>query len=107
MTGGDPPPFVNSMMLTDLLTDRKVEILTDYRLDSIDANGVNVCACAGGATRSIEADSVIIAIGFRPTTSVAAELYGTGIEIYQVGDANKVGSIRTAVRDAYEIAQGL
>ncbi|MDL2314219.1 FAD-dependent oxidoreductase, partial [Desulfovibrio sp. OttesenSCG-928-C14] len=107
MTGGDPPPFVNSMMLIDLLKENKVEIITGSRLDSVNDAGATIMSCSCEEKREIPADSVIISIGFRPVESLAEKLYGTGIEVYQAGDANRIGSIRTAVSDAYEIARGL
>ena len=55
--------------------------------------------------QTIPADSVVLAVGFRPRTSLAQGLYGSGMEIYQVGDGARVGSVMTAVADGYTIGR--
>ena len=53
------------------------------------------------------ADSVVLAIGFRPLASLADELRSRGIEVTEVGDGRQVGNIMTAIWKAYEVARGI
>ena len=65
-----------------------------------------VIATAQGQ-ETLPADGVILAAGFRPRPSLSAELTGSGIEVYQVGDGCKVGSVMTAIATAYTVARAL
>jgi 2-enoate reductase len=108
LSTGEPVPLPNSMMLKDLLAYHKVEILTGYKLDSVNAKGAVAVSTKGtGDKKEIEADSVVIAIGFKALPSIAGELRENGIEVYEIGDGKKVGNIKTAVYDAYEIARSV
>jgi 2-enoate reductase len=108
LSAGEPIPLMNSMMLKDLLAHYKVNIVTGYKLDAVNAKGVVVAPTKGqGDKKEIEADSVVIAIGFKALPSIAGELYESGIEVYEVGDGRKVGNIKTAIGDAYEVARSI
>ena len=50
-------------------------------------------------------DSVVLAVGFRPRPSLAGELAGAGMELYQVGDGSQVGSVMTAVGTGYTVGR--
>ena len=52
-------------------------------------------------------DSVVIATGFRPLPSMAAELNGCGADIYEIGDGRQVSNILQAVWDGYEVANNI
>ena len=58
-------------------------------------------------TKTIPADTVIIAVGFRPTPSIAQELKGLGAQVFEIGDQRQVGNILTSIWDAYEVARTL
>lgn len=42
-----------------------------------------------------------------PRTSLAPELAGAGMEVYQVGDGSRVGSVMTAIGSAYTVGRML
>jgi len=108
LSAGVPVPIMNKMMLTDLLDYHKVDIRTGFMLDSINNTGA-VIIPREGDNKSIEiaCDSVIMAIGFKSVATMVQDLYGSGIEIYQVGDGNQVGNIKTSVWNAYEVARSI
>ncbi|MBQ9852373.1 MAG: FAD-dependent oxidoreductase [Ruminiclostridium sp.] len=99
LSAGIPVPESHDQMLRDLLDEGKVTVKTSCPLEEVTNTGV----VAGGET--IPADSVVLAVGFRPRTSLASGLYGAGMEIYQVGDGARVGSVMTAVADGYTIGR--
>ena len=56
---------------------------------------------------TIPADHIILAVGFTPRPSLAGELLGAGMEVYQVGDGRKVGSVMTAVGSGYTVGRSI
>ncbi len=102
---GEPTPKMNAQMLDDLFAFYEVNVKTGHKLIEITADGVIVSHEEQDIY--IAADTVIIALGFRSRPTCEAELYGTGIDIYKIGDANRVGNIMQAIGEAYEIARGI
>ncbi len=102
----DGVPFQTRMMLNRLLDYHGVTKLLGYRLKKIDETGAVVTDEYGHDT-ALEADDVIIAVGFRKRPSMLRELDGEGIETYEIVAGNAIGSIATQVSDAYEIARCL
>ncbi len=105
LSAGEPVPLMNAMMLMDLLKYHNVKIYNGYKLESVSDDGVKIIPVGDGENLEINADSVIIAIGFKPLASMASELYGEGIEIYEVGDGNKVSNILSSIWQAYEVGR--
>lgn len=105
LSAGIPVPESNDQMLRDLLDEGKVTIKTGCRLSKVEAGAVTVAGQTGEET--MPADTVILAVGFRPRPSLAADLAGSGIEVCQVGDGRKVGSVMTAINTAYTAARKL
>ena len=105
LSAGIPVPESNDQMLRDLLDEANVTIKTGCRLSKVEEGAVTVASKNG--TETIPADTVVLSVGFCPRPSLAAELSGTGIEIYQVGDGGKVGSVMTAIDTAYTAARSI
>lgn len=105
LSAGIPVPESNDQMLRDLLDEAKVTVKTGCRLSKVEPGSVTVTAENGDET--IPADSVVLSVGFRPRPSLAGDLAGCGIEIYQVGDGGKVGSVMTAIDTAYTAARNI
>lgn len=106
LSAGAPVPLPNKTMLLDLLTKVHANILTGTRLSEINERGA-VVAAAGGAQKTLECDTVVIAIGFRPLKSMRNELLGNGFDVYEAGDGTRVGNILNAVWDAQEVAKAI
>ncbi len=102
LSSGVKVPQAVDNMLRDLLDHYKVKILTGNKISEVTETGAVVADHAGKET-IIPADNVIFAIGLRPNKSFADELYGNGIEVYELGDGSGIGNIRTAIAGAYEV----
>ena len=91
-------------------------------LSELAEHGVELCAGAGeiaigeqavtfldqsGARRSVAADTVIVAQGATGDLSLAERLSAAGLAVTAVGDANGVGYIEGAMRQAFEAVQAL
>jgi 2-enoate reductase len=107
LSSGPQVPPMNSMMLRDLLEEHKVEIKAGMKLACITEKGAEIMPRDGGESIYIDADSIVISIGFKPQPSIAQELYAEGIETYEVGDGYTVGNILLAIHSAYEVARTL
>lgn len=99
-------PFWVRNMLNDLLDKTHVNKFMGHRLDSITQKGA-IVQDKDGNRKEIEADDVIIAIGFRARPSICNELNGCGIETFDIVAGNGIGSITTQISAAYEIARRL
>ena len=74
---------------------------------AITDEGAVVEPTEGGDQQTIAADTVVIAIGFRPRPTHAEDYKGLGAEVYEIGDCRKVANILTAIWDGYEVAHTL
>ena len=106
MSSGPKVPMAVDTMLRDLLDASGVTIRTGCRIAAVNDQGA-VVTDKNGNNISLEADTVVMAIGLRPKKDMTAELRECGFDVYSVGDAAKVGNIRTCTSTAYEVARNL
>lgn len=105
---GGAAPWMNAMYIKKALAKYKVEILTEQMLTSVEDDGVHITSVKDKSeTRVLDADTAVISIGFRSNNSMAPELFGTGIEVYEVKHNNGIGNVIDAVWSAYEIARSI
>ena len=105
LSAGIPVPEMNDSMLRDLLDEAGVVRRTGRRLSRVTEDGA-VADCPDGEEK-LSADHIVLAVGFAPRTSLAPELAGAGMEVYQVGDGSRVGSVMTAIGSAYTVGRML
>ncbi len=104
--GGAGAPYPNKQMITDLFEDKKVKVLTGTKLLEVTDEGA-VVEKQDGTKETLSADTVISALGFKPTPNIKAELEGLGASVHEVGDATGAGTILKAIWDAYDIANSI
>ena len=97
--------YPNRLMMLDLFEHYGIEVYTGHFLGEINDTGAVIRDKATGELDTLEADNVVISVGFRHRKSMASELFGCGKEIYSLDCGT--GSILNSVRDAYEIARGI
>ena len=93
--------LANTSYLRDFFKTNKVPVHLETALKSITENGVTV-ADKDGKTFEIEADSVILSIGYNP-----APVVSKGRKIHVIGDAKAVGNLRTVIWGAWDVAMKL
>ena len=93
--------LANSSYLRDYFSYKKVPVLLEHCVKKIEDGKVTV-ADKDGNTREIKADSVIVSVGYVP-----APLAKKSAHVHIVGDAEKVGNLRTVVWKAWEVAEKL
>ena len=98
--------MANSSMLRELLRFRKVPAYLNATVDSITDDGVVINTPEGQKT--VPADSVILSVGYAPDTHFAALKEKKRTKpVYFVGDCDRVGSLKTVIKQAYELVQKL
>ncbi len=101
------PQIMNDVAVTDLLayTERigktNMRVLTSTKLIEIVDDGVLVKNKAG--TSKLQADTVILALGFESRQDLYNVLLEKGKEAYLIGDAVKPGKIMDAMHTAYRV----
>ena len=89
--------LANSSYLRDFFNANKVSVHLETSLKEITENGVLV-ADKSGKQFTIPADSVILSVGYRPSP-----LTNKASNIHIVGDARKVGNLRTVIWGAWDV----
>ena len=103
LSAGSPVPPMNEWMLRDLLSFHGVDIVKNTMLSAVNDNGIEVTS--GDTKSTIEADNVIIAIGYKSKSDLFNELRYDYPIIYNLGDGEKVRNIRAAIWDGFEVAR--
>ena len=93
--------LANTSFLRDFFAANNVPVYLETRLGEIHDDGVTVTD-KEGKTFKIAADSVILSTGYR-----SAPLVNKGKHIHIVGDASKVGNLRTVIWQAWDVAMKL
>lgn len=98
---GEFVPTQHKMMLRDMLEHDKVTVITGKKLVEITDHG----AVVEGESEKEElaADTVVVCIGRRPNPSLAPALQGHGVEIYEIGEAKRMGNVLNSVHEAFEV----
>ena len=90
--------LANTSFLRDFFKANKVPVHLETSLKEVLEDGVMV-ADKDGKTFKIDADSVILSVGYNPAPLAAA-----GRNVHVIGDASKVGNLRTVIWQAWDVA---
>ena len=93
--------LANTSFLRDCFEANKVPVHLETRLNEVLADGVMVTD-KDGKTFKIDADNVIMSVGYNP-----APLAPKAKHVHVIGDANKVGNLRTVIWGAWDVAMKL
>lgn len=89
----------NDQALRAMIKERNLDIIADAKVTGITPDSVSYIK--DGKQAQLEADTVIIAAGYRPNNSLEEELEGKVSDLSVVGDAGAPRKIITAVHEAY------
>ena len=98
--------MANSSMLRELLRYHQVPAYLSATCEAITDEGV-VIRTKDGRTTTIPADDVILSVGYTPDERFAArrEDGNRSRRVFFVGDCDRVGSLKTVIKQAYELVQ--
>jgi 2,4-dienoyl-CoA reductase (NADPH2) len=85
------------MLVIKRLGDDGVKAVIGAETKEITNKGINVKRVDG--TRFIEADTVVLAIGEKPSAELYSKLLGKVSELYMMGDCLKPGKLMDAIHD--------
>ena len=103
---GRPIPWMNRVMLLDLLKFHKVDIMTNCSLSEVTDKGA-VLSHKDSRRETFPADTVIISVGLKPEQGIYRLLRGNLTNLYLIGDAREAKNIMNAIWDAYEVARAI
>jgi len=101
MTGVEPS---NQAAFRERMASQKITIYTKKRLNKVTEKGA-VIEDWGGSRQEIAADTIVLASGFIPMTSMAEQLEKAGMEVYAVGDCVSPREIYDAMHEGYWTAR--
>ena len=93
--------LANASYLRDFFRTNKVPVYLESTVAEIREDGVTITG-KNGKKQDIGADSVILSAGYRPAPAAAK-----GRHVHIVGDAAKVGNLRTVIWQAWDVAMKL
>ena len=93
--------LANTSFLRDFFAANQVPVYLETGVSEIRPDGVTAKK-KDGSTFNLDADSVIVSVGYHP-----APLAKKGSHVHIVGDADKVGSLRTVIWRAWDVAMKL
>ena len=93
--------LANTSFLRDFFKTNKVPVYLETKTTEIRDNGVTI-ATKDGKKIDVPADNVILSVGYRP-----APLAPKAKHVHVIGDAAKVGNLRTVIWGAWDIAMKL
>lgn len=105
ISAGPTINFANKSMLKDLMAKHNVKIMTSTMLSG--ANNEGVIVSQGYKTLNVPAETICIAVGYRPENTLYNQIKNIDADIHIIGDAAKVANIMKAVWDAYEVARSI
>ena len=100
-----PEPLftLNYNALSEMISQRGVRVVLNSSLEEIDSTGAFVETEEG--RKHIDADSVVLAMGFRSNNDLARELAARGKEVIVIGDAQKPRKVLDAVWEGFHAAR--
>jgi 2-enoate reductase len=106
MAAGRPVPHMNKIMLIDLLKFHKVDVLTETSLLEVKQDSI-VVVNNNFHKKTLNVDSVVIAVGLKPESSLYNSLIQEMFEVYAIGDSREAANYMNAIWDAYDLARNI
>jgi len=99
-----PEAFISvKLLLERRLEESGIRVLCRTRLVGVDAGRIHVEA--EGAEKEIDADSVVLAMGYRSHSALGERLKEKELEVYTVGDCNEPRVIMDAVWEGFHVGR--
>lgn len=99
----EPMAYNNLLALSKMVAENGVNIMASTKLVEIKNDEV-IIEKPNGVLESIQCDSVVLALGFKPRENIKAELEGRIKDVRVIGDALAPRRIKHAVSEGHEVA---
>ena len=90
----------------EIMRVRNIDKMLESKVTEITEEGV-VVQNKEGILTTVPADTVIYSVGYRSDNTLYQEFAQSGIEVYNIGDSDKVSHVYNAVHSAYNLANRL
>ncbi len=94
---------INRTHLRKLLVDANIEVLTGTKVLEITDDGILIAEKYG--ERAVKADTIVLAVGFKPIRNLSEALKGQVPLVYEVGDCLEPGKVINAIWDGFRKAR--
>lgn len=101
---GGEMPVMKIRPLLSWLARKGATMMTGVKCEEITDRGLTIIT-RGGERQTIEADTIVPAMPFKPNNELLKALKGKVPEIYAIGDCNEPRLIVDAIADGYRIAR--
>jgi 2-enoate reductase len=89
----------NRRGLLDSLQECRVSLLSGFKVEGLTGDGVKVVQRDSGEERTLEAETIVLALGATPERGLVDDLKKEEIEFYPIGDCRRPNNIRQAIYD--------
>ncbi len=97
----------NRRGLLDALQECRVNFLSGFKLEGLSADGVKVIHRDSGEERTLEAETIVLALGAEPERRLVDDLKKEEIEFYPIGDCRQPKNIRQAIYEGALVGRQL
>jgi 2-enoate reductase len=101
----DMVPMLRSRIMSEL-REKQVTMLTNTKCEKIEKEGVMITT-GEGLKKTIPADTVILAIGYKANDALFKALEGKVPAVYCIGDSSQPRHIMDAIFDGYNVGRSL
>jgi thioredoxin reductase len=74
-----------------------VNLLSGYKVEGLSDNGVKVIERDSGEERTLEAETIVLALGAKPERSLIEDMKKEEVKFYPIGDCRQPNNIRQAI----------
>lgn len=93
-------------LLVQRMMQKGVQILCDVKVESVDIDTIRYSK--DGEVHEIkDADTLVLAMGYRPNNTLQEQMREAGIPFSALGDCKQSGNIKSAISQGYELARNL
>ena len=97
----------NRRGLLDSLQECRVSLLSDFKVVGLTDEGVKIIQRDSGEERTLEAETIVLALGATPERSLVEDLKKEEIEFHAIGDCRQPKNIRQAIYDGALVGRQL
>ncbi len=97
----------NRRGLLDSLQECRVSLLSGFKVKGLTGDGVKVVQRDSGEERTLEAETIVLALGATPERSLVDDLKKEDIEFHPIGDCRQPNNIRQAIYEGALVGRQL
>ncbi len=97
----------NRRGLLDSLQECRVSLLSGFKVEGLTGDGVKVVQRDSGEERTLEAETIVLALGGTPERSLLDDLKKEEIEFHPIGDCRQPNNIRQAIYEGALVGRQL